>query len=189
MLQIDQLLKNTPKNESVSFESPLELLASCHDKILHFSSALHKLSIILHQEGWSEALETSAEQICRYFNVACPEHHLDEERHLFPAIIALDPELKNPESLEMMQLINRLIKEHVESDVLWETLDQMLAERSEDFDTLEELAQQFAADMLEHATIENETVFPYAQTHISNDEFKKMGAEIAKRRGVKQTAL
>ena len=109
---------------------------------------------------------------------------LDEEHHLFPAIIALDPELKNPPSIEIVQLINRMIKEHVESDALWATLDTMLADKSEDFAALEELSQQFKASMHEHAQIENEQIFPYAKTHISDRDFKKMGLAIAKRRGI-----
>lgn len=185
MLQIDQLLNNSSKKDSVGFEAPLELLVSCHDKILLFSSALDKLSQALKEDGWNSQHKASAEQIRRYFNIAGPEHHLDEEKHLFPAIIALDPEFKQPQSLEIVQLINRLIKEHVETDVLWESLDTMLAEQSEDFDTLEELARQFALDMHEHARIENEIVFPFVKTHINDTELKKMGAEIAQRRGVK----
>ena len=185
MVQIDQLLKGSSEQENPSFESPLELLDSCHDKILQYSSALYKLTQALPAEGWTKQLETSADQIRRYFNVAGPEHHLDEEKHIFPAIIALDPQFTNPESLEMLHVINRLIKEHVETDVLWESLDNMLSERSEDFETLEELAQQFAEDMIEHATIENDVIFPYVKKHLSEKDLKKIGSDIAKRRGVK----
>lgn len=187
MLQIDQLLQGSAAK--ASFDSPLELLYSCHDKILHYSSALQSLCSTLLKEGWSPQLGKSADQIRRYFNIAGPEHHMDEEKHLFPAIIALDPELKQSESQEILQQINQLIKEHVESDILWESLDSMLEERSEDYDTLEELARQFASDMHEHAGIENEIIFPYAKEHISADNFKQMGAEIAKRRGIKLSEI
>ncbi len=47
------------------------------------------------------------------------------------------------------------------------------------------MAEQFAQSMSEHAQIENEQIFPYAEQHISEDLFKKMGREIAKRRGIK----
>ncbi len=186
MLQINQLSnkgKNT--NDSPTFEQPLSLLRSCHDKIIHFSSSLYKLSQALHKDGWTPQLETSADQIRHYFNVAGPEHHKDEEEHLFPAVIALDPECSQAQSIELITLINTMIKEHVESDLLWEELDKMLVERTEDFNTLEQMAEQFAQSMSEHAQIENKQIFPYAEQHISEDLFKKMGREIAKRRGIK----
>ncbi|MDX2503695.1 MAG: hemerythrin domain-containing protein [Gammaproteobacteria bacterium] len=188
MLKIEQLLKRSSQeqNDSAAFERPLDLLSSCHEKILHFSSALLKLSTTLKCEGWSGNLVTSAEQISRYFNIAGPEHHKDEEMHLFPAIIALDPEFTKPETAELVQLINRLIKEHVESDVLWASLNSMLQEKTEDFANLYRLAGQFEAEMRRHVIIENEQIFPFAKAHISATEFKKMGAAIAQRRGIKQ---
>lgn len=187
MLKIEQLLKGSTagRDNNATFERPLDLLISCHNKILHFSSALLKLSTALKQDGWSDSYAASAEQIRRYFNVAGPEHHLDEELHLFPAIIALAPELKQAQSSELLQRIHQLIKEHVESDALWETLDRMLEERTENFAKLDTLASQFEEAMREHAEIENEIIFPYAKAHISDTEFKKMGADIAKRRGIK----
>ena len=191
MLQINQLINKSKSNkgqnthDSPTFEQPLSLLRSCHDKIIHFSSSLYKLSQALHKDGWTEQLETSADQIRHYFNVAGPEHHKDEEEHLFPAVIALDPECTQTQSLELVSLINTLIREHVESDLLWEALDNMLAERTEDFNSLEQMAEQFAQSMSEHAQIENEQIFPYAEQHISEQAFREMGRAIAKRRGVK----
>lgn len=183
MLQINQLKGSAAK--SATFEQPLELLLSCHEKIIHFSSALVKIVIAVQKEGWNEQYTNSVDQVRHYFNVASPAHHLDEEMHLFPAIIALDPELKKAHSIDILTTINNMIKEHVESDALWETLDKMLAEHSEDFSTLEKLTRQFEADMHEHARIENEQIFPYAKAHISEVDLKKIGLAIARRRGIK----
>lgn len=190
MLHISpQNTDSSGNKKNATFEAPLELLLSCHDKIKHFSSTLVELSIALEKEGWSSKLITTADQIRRYFNIASPEHHLDEEHHLFPAIIALDPKLTQPGSIEILQLINRLIKEHVESDALWIKLDAMLDEQSEDFNTLKNLSQQFKSSMHEHASIENEQIFPYAETHIGDIELRKIGLEIARRRGIKNFSI
>lgn len=184
MINIEQLLNKVPKQKShgASFEDPLGLLTSCHDKIIHFSSTLYKLSTLLRQDGWSEELSTTAKNIRRYFNIAGPEHHLDEEQHLFPAIIAYD--LKS-EHQEIITLINQMIKDHVESDALWEKIDLLLSQQSNDFKQLEKLSEQFEKSMHEHAELENSIIFPFAKTHISEKEFKKMGKAIAERRGVK----
>ncbi|MCN4144535.1 MAG: hypothetical protein LC437_05565 [Thiohalomonas sp.] len=52
MLQINQFKGSAAK--SASFEQPLELLLSCHEKIIHFSSALVKIIIAVQKEGWNE---------------------------------------------------------------------------------------------------------------------------------------
>ncbi len=191
MIKIDQLLKNPADipNQGVSYEQPLDLLASCHEKIVNFSSLLVKLSTKLKQDGWSEELITSADNICRYFNVAGPEHHLDEEQHLFPAIIALDPELQSDEIRNVIELINRMIKEHVESDALWDTINDMLKNKTEDYEQLETLSTQFEKIIHKHAELENTIIFPYAKAHINDTDLKEVGLGIAKRRGLlKQTA-
>jgi len=173
MLQINQLKGTAVSPKSATFEQPIDLLLSCHEKIIHFSSALCKVVNAVQQDGWNDNYAASVDQVRHYFNVAGPEHHLDEEAHLFPAIIALDPELKKAHSMDMLTLINAMIKEHVESDALWATLDKMLAERSDDFSTLKDLSHQFKSDMYEHARIENEQIFPYAKAHISEADLKK----------------
>ena len=187
MITIEQLFKAAPENKGhgASFEDPLALLGSCHDKIIHFSSTLYKMSLMLTQSGWTDELSNTANKISHYFNIAGPEHHLDEEQHLFPAIIALDPQLKNKKNKQVTGLINQMIKEHVESDSLWEKIDLLLTNKSKDFKQLQNLSQQFEKSMHQHAEIENSIIFPFAKAQLSVKEFKKMGAAIAKRRGVK----
>ncbi len=186
MLQIKQLTANSDK--TASFAQPIELLLSCHEKIIHFSSALCTIINAIKQEGWSKNHTSSIEQVRHYFNVASLEHHLDEEQHLFPAIIALDIDCKHSDSRDIVALIKRMIKEHVESDALWATLDSLLAQRSDDFTTLSTLSEQFKKSMHAHARIENEQIFPYAKTHISEPELKAIGQAIARRRGIRSEA-
>ena len=184
MIQIQKISSSTKQRDSIqsaAFEQPLDLLLSCHDKIIHFSSALYKIAIALQQEGWNDDYAVSADQIRHYFNIAGPEHHLDEEQHLFPAIQALPDDSLDKKS-DISTLIQRMISEHSKTDALWLLLDKMLAQRSEDFITLKKLSHQFKTEMHEHARIENDIIFPYARQHISVAEFKIMGLAIAQRR-------
>lgn len=188
MLTLDQLFNKKEDLLSpaeAAFSHPLTLLTSCHEKILHFSSALVKLSEKLQQQGWSDNSNVSAGQIRRYFNIAAPEHHKDEELHLFPAIIALDKDLQDPEIKTQLGLINLMIKEHVETDALWETLDNLLASHSEAFDELNAMAIQYAAELAQHAELENTEIFTFAEQRIDKATFEQMGKDIAKRRGIK----
>ena len=187
MITIKQLLTPAARNQNhgASFEDPLSLLSSCHDKIIHFSSTLYKLTKMLRQDGWSDELINTAKNIRQYFNIAGPEHHLDEEQHLFPALIALKLNSDFDQSKDIIALINQMIKEHIESDALWEKINHLLEVQSKDFKQLESLAAKFERSMHEHAEIENSIIFPYAKAQISKEDFKIMGAAIAKRRGVK----
>ena len=185
MLQINPIKDSIDSPKSATFEQPIDLLMSCHEKIIHFSSALYKIVSALKKEGWTDNYAVSVDQVRHYFNIAGPEHHLDEELHLFLAVIAIDTEQKTAQGREIQTKINHLIKEHDESDALWETLDKMLEERSEDFSALEKLARRFETDMHKHARIENKQIFPYAKANISNSVFKTMGLAIARRRGIK----
>ena len=176
------------QQDGSSFERPIELLLSCHEKISRFSSALAELCQTLLNNGWDDSLAASAEQISRYFNIASPEHHLDEENHLFPALMALDPQLMQSDSRTIMRQLNELIKQHVEFDALWDKLNNLLSERSEDFVLLQQLSEEFKAGLHEHIRIENEQIFPYAEKLLSEAELKKIGLAIAERRGIKLDA-
>lgn len=188
MLHIQPPKSSTQLQGDTPLEQPLGLLLSCHEKIKHFSSALHKLTSALQQEGWTDEYNYSVDQIRRYFNIATTEHHLDEELHLFPAIMQATAQLiakdRTDESLASTTLIQRMIKEHGESDKLWDTLDTMLAKRSDDFVALENLSRQFKADMYEHARIENDIIFPYAKSLFSEEKLREIEQEIARRRGI-----
>lgn len=177
--------QNSSTQGGNSFARPIELLLSCHEKISRFSSALSVLSQTLQSNGWDDSLAASADQICRYFNIASPEHHLDEENHLFPALMAADPQLKNTASVEIIQQLNELIKQHVEFDELWATLNTMLSERSEDFTALHTLAETFKSRLHAHILIENKQIFPYAETLLNEAEMKAIGLAIAQRRGIR----
>ncbi len=184
MLQIQTSSHSSIISKSASYEQPLELLLSCHAKVRHFSSALSKLTHAIQHNGWNDDYVISVNQVRHYFNVASSAHHQDEEKHLFPAIIAFEASASDSND-EMISLIERLTKEHNESDALWYQLDNMLAESSEDFLTLHTLSHQFEFDMHRHAQIEDDIIFPYAKKHISTLDFKKMGLAIARRRGIK----
>ena len=192
MLQI-QTSNNFSTPKSANYEQPLDLLLSCHTKIRHFSSALDKLTDAIQENGWNDKHITSVEQVRHYFNIASSAHHQDEEKHLFPAIVALESisnlnsksENKGENKSKFTNIIHRLIKEHHDSDALWVQLDTLLAERSDDFLTLNKLSKQFKLDMHRHAQIEDDIIFPYAKKYISKEDFKKMGLAIARRRGIK----
>jgi hemerythrin-like domain-containing protein len=75
-------------------QNAVELLASCHQKIRHFTSVVSKLA---HAEGSPlSEISAAADSAYRYFTVALPLHEADEEESLRPRLLELSaPEVTN----------------------------------------------------------------------------------------------
>ena len=82
---------DTPDAE---LESPFEMLQACHERVDRMLMLLAKLQRHLGHTGCDDAARRAAGDVLRYFDVAAPLHHQDEELHVFPALMALpDPAL------------------------------------------------------------------------------------------------
>lgn len=94
------------------FDDPLALLLACHDKIRHFARLSLRLEDHVRRHGADQAAMTTALAILRYFDVAAPLHHADEEEDLFPA-------LRNLGDSEVDAQIASLEIEHADLLTLW----------------------------------------------------------------------
>lgn len=70
------------------YEAPFEMLDACHERVERMLRLLHKLRAHLQASGWDAQAAEAARDVVRYFNEAAPRHHEDEERHVFPAVLA-----------------------------------------------------------------------------------------------------
>ena len=80
------------------YEAPFEMLDACHERVERMLRLLHKLRAHLQASGWDAQAAEAARDVLRYFNEAAPRHHEDEERHVFPAVLAAPdaPALPHP---------------------------------------------------------------------------------------------
>ena len=79
-----------------SIDDPIELLQACHDKVRRFAGLTLRLRAHLAERGPDAEAQEAARSILRYFDMAAPLHHDDEDRDLFPALRSLSqPELTN----------------------------------------------------------------------------------------------
>lgn len=80
------------------YEAPFEMLDACHERVGRMLRLLHKLRAHLQASGWDAQAAEAARDVLRYFNEAAPRHHEDEERHVFPAVLAAPdaPALPHP---------------------------------------------------------------------------------------------
>ncbi len=79
------MIQITPIGQALapSFDHPIEMLEACHDKVRHFTHQLAQLPAHLDQFGITDATIQTIHGILRYFDVAAPLHHADEEQNLF----------------------------------------------------------------------------------------------------------
>lgn len=100
----DSLLPHAP-----ALDEPLEMLEACHDRIEAQLQTLERLLNYLPGHGADPQARQAAQAILRYFDLAGPNHHEDEERDLFPALAAL----AGGESATVDALIRDLLTDHV----------------------------------------------------------------------------
>ncbi len=97
---------------------PIESFASSHGGIISELESLGELPALL--EPVLRAREI-AERSLGFFHEALFEHHLDEERELFPAVIANAEPGAEREELEAM--VRRLVDQHRALEAIWKRIE------------------------------------------------------------------
>lgn len=159
-----------------SFDAPLDMLTACHDKVRRFCTLLDKLPAHLATHGVDRAARDAAAGVLRYFDVAGPLHHQDEEDELFPLLAMRDADAATG--------VARLRAEHRELAALWQRVRAMLlALDAGDATALDAaLAGEFAARYRAHAADEEAWLFPLAARLMSAQELEDAGRRMAARR-------
>ncbi len=108
-------------NTPVNTDAPLTNFAHCHEGILKRLNALDELPALLEPAARARQI---AEQSLEFFREAIFEHHLEEERELFPAVLA---SAQPGEELEKVKaMVKRLTEEHRMVEALWKRLEKGL---------------------------------------------------------------
>lgn len=165
---------------AASFDDPIALLMACHDRVRHYAGLVLKLAEYLPAHGADEQAQQAAASIIRYFDVAAPLHHQDEEDDLFPLLAQRgDAELRKLAGETMLV-------EHVELAALWQQvrakLQAIVAEASGDLPLA--LAREFSQRYPAHAQLEDEAMYPQASQLLTPEELVELGQRMAARRGV-----
>ncbi|WP_373974217.1 hemerythrin domain-containing protein [Chitinibacter sp. SCUT-21] len=164
--------------ESVTFDTPVAMLMACHERVRHYAALTETLVQHVAQHGADAAAIAGAQSILRYFDVAAPLHHQDEDEDLFPALLQVgSPELK--------QTIAAIMAEHAELSALWSQVRAALLSlvAGNDNELTAELAHQFAERYRAHARREDVDIYPYAKALLDVAHLQALGRKMAARRG------
>lgn len=169
------------ESPAVGFDQPFEMLGACHDRVRRSLQLLERL--VPHLAGGVDAAaRQAAADILRYFELAAPAHHEDEERHVVPVLRASgDPALQHA--------ADRLLADHAAIRIAWVALAPQLQRVAQghpaDAHLLADAAARFVALHAGHLALEESIAFPAAQRwHAAQGPaaLAQVGTEMAGRR-------
>jgi len=171
---------------AVGFEQPFEMLEACHERVQRSLALLERLIEHVDAQGHDAKSRSAAHDVLRYFDLAAPHHHEDEERHVFPRLLALG-------DATLVQAVQRLREEHQRMGELWARLRPVLLVWSGEH-AAGAVPANFRADARDlstlyaaHIPVEEGLVFPGARSQLDDGELQAMGDEMRVRRGAVAT--
>lgn len=164
------------RTDAPSFDEPLEMLLACHGRVRDFCRQLDALPAHLSAHGLDDAARNSIAGIVRYFDIAGPAHHQDEEDELFPIVRDSLP--------HTLPRLERLRDEHLYLQQTWlQIRANLLALTDAQPQLLDTLSiSAFTTLYREHAQVEEEWLFPTVAGLFSQAQLRTAGQRMAKRR-------
>jgi hemerythrin-like domain-containing protein len=175
-------LSSLVSGPAAGFEQPFEMLEACHERVQRMLTLLQRLREHLPGHGADENARQAARDVMRYFDQAAPQHHRDEELHVFPVLLAQGDETTR-------DVVKRLQQDHLEMEPRWAAARSILelvaggqigALSAEHEAALDAFARPYA----DHIAAEEQLVYPAAAAMLDENARAAMGAEMMRRRGV-----
>lgn len=177
------LFNRTP---AVGFEQPFEMLEACHERVQRSLDLLARLIDHVAARGHDAQSRSAAHDVLRYFELAAPHHHEDEERHVFPRVLAGG-------DAAQAAAVQRLRDDHRRMGELWARLRPVLQAWASEggggpvTDELRADAAAFGALYAGHIPVEEGLVFVAAKGLCDAAALQAMGDEMRARRGAAAT--
>ncbi|NNU43478.1 hemerythrin domain-containing protein [Ramlibacter sp. B156] len=157
------------------------MLEACHERVHRMLALLARLREHLRAHGADTQAQQAARDVMRYFDQAAPQHHQDEELHVFPPLLAQgDP--------ETVAVVARLQQDHLQMESRWGAARQVLALvaegrinalSAEDEAVLDAFTGLYGA----HIEAEEGMAYPAARALFDEAATAAMGEEMMRRRG------
>jgi hemerythrin-like domain-containing protein len=167
---------------AASFEQPFEMLEACHERVHRMLALLARLREHVRAHGNDGQARQAARDVMRYFDQAAPQHHRDEELHVFPPLLAQG-------DAEVVAVVRRLQQDHVEMEARWQAARQVLTalqtEAAHPLSAADDAAlDAFAGLYGAHIEAEEQVAYPRASALLVPGALTAMGEEMMRRRGV-----
>ena len=161
-------------------------LDACHLRMLAAADGLEELVVTLDRDGVTPAARASAAALADFYATTARRHHEDEERHVFPALLA-------GTDADIVQAVLRLQQDHGWLAENWMELSPHVEAIANgyggyDMDTLRQGVEVFAALQRDHIALEESLVYPEARAQLGQAGRREMGREMAARRRAERSS-
>jgi hemerythrin-like domain-containing protein len=186
MKLMSQIKVNLPgfQSPAVGYDEPFEMLIACHERVQRMLDLLDRARMHALTKGCDANLNSAFTDVMRYFDLAAPQHHLDEELHVFPIVLA-----KGNQSQK--EIVRVLIQDHETMAHLWQDVRSLLAEviqtprdlpvfSHRDNDLMDDFRNAYA----KHISNEELSIYPVCIQYMAQHNFASMAEEMKMRRGV-----
>lgn len=165
---------------------PMDWLDDCHQRIGVALGELRALVQRVESEGVDEQARQMARSVHDFFSSTARNHHLDEERHVFPRLL-------QSTDAELVQATLRLSQDHGWLEQDWLELSPVLQSIADgnqgvDVDYLREAVSVFNELYHDHLTLEESLIYPAARRRMDEADMATMGREMAERRAQARAA-
>lgn len=159
-------MSNSSHTPYASDDAPMTNFSHCHDGIIGQLSAMADLSELAVQ---AERARTLADKTRHFFRDVVFEHHQEEEKVLFDAVLRSAED--GAERDHVRSVTERLTHEHRQFEALWYQLEPQLKKMAKgqacdlDIAAVQRLIQQYGA----HAAFEEAEFLPLAEAILSRN--------------------
>lgn len=152
---------SAPSQHPVDPQAPLANFSQCHAGITQQLEALAGLPGLVQAADRAREVAAGSEAL---FRDAVLEHHAEEERYLFPAVLRSAAAGAERERVDAM--VQRLTSEHRTLETLWTRLQPAVHAAAQGRPAALDaaLADQLVRGYLQHAKFEEEQFLPLAET-------------------------
>ena len=168
---ISQIKVNLPgfRSPAVGCDEPFEMLIACHERVQRMLDLLDRARMHALTKGCDADLNSAFTDVMRYFDLAAPQHHLDEELHVFPIVLA-----KGNQSQKEIVRVRSILSEVLQTPRVLPIFNHR------DNDLMDDLRNAYA----KHISNEELSIYPACIQYMTQDDFASMSEEMKVRRGV-----
>ena len=175
---------NTP---GAGLDEPFAMLDACHERVERTLRLLARIVPYVTKYGIDAKAQSAAVDVLRYFDIAAPLHHGDEELHVFPLLLQQN-------YAATTRMVEQMLVDHEQMSAHWADLRPTLVELSADTpaedvggivtEVFERQIAAFAALYATHLETESRILFPAAARLKTDEALRHMSDDMRRRRAM-----
>ena len=176
-------MSNSLIDTAPDFSQPIAVLKHCHGRIRKQLATLQNLLSHLPQHGADAAAQQAAKAVIKYFSLAAPLHHEDEEDDLLPMLRA---SATGADAALLDKVVPEILAQHQQMDTDWLIINSQLEQIANGSSAALSAAdvERLNAAYDAHMAIEENQIAPMALRLFDAGQMTRLGNAMQVRRGI-----